>query len=259
MKKFMKAIAFVTVMCMALSTVAFAAGTVSTTTAPEKIFNVNVTEAGANAQVALMVVAEGDTDFNKPLYINQQAADASGNTTFRAVLTNATVDAVDVYVGYATNVLDENGKAPKVGTVTLKEAITEVTVSRFTTKILQGTNNLVAQEQTGAGVAVEFDVVAPDGVYATNMYWAIRYTDPAKPEEGQKVRYSDKYDVSDYGIGVALKSGVQLGLAFLNGSKLNDINPVTIDSVDVIFLFTDGEEYLSNPDDIANKVTNKAN
>lgn len=245
MKKFMKAIAFVTVMCMALSTVAFAAGSVPET-ALDKTFQVTVTGAG-NEQVALMVVAAGATNFNTPLYIDQKASE-NDNVAFEAVLTNTDVEAVDVYVGYASNQL-ENGKAPKIGTVKLVQPITKVTVSKID---CGWTDAIKGDQQYGTGVWAEFDVKVPDGVTATNMIWAIRYT-----ENGEaKVKYSDPVaDFADYNIGSVVKGSVTLGFAFLNGfdeikSDDNDIDPVTITGVDAIFLFSNSEdEIFTNPAD----------
>lgn len=251
MKKFMKAIAFVTVMCMLLSTVAFAnnVGTVE-----DKIFTVNVTEAGENEQVALMVVEQGKTDFSDPLYINQQAADASGATTFTAVLTNATVDAVDVYVGYANNA---SGKALYVGTAILKEAITEVTVTKVegSDVILKNVGQTEAKDQYGAGVAATFKVSAPDGVTATHMIWAIRYIN-AKGEAD--IKYAPVIDITEYSLGGVIAHGteVQLGLAFLNGSDLNGIVPLNITGVDAIFMFTDNYLDATEDDLMDDKIQN---
>lgn len=244
MKKFMKAIAFVTVMCLALSTVAFAAGSAELSET-EKVVNITVTGADDD-QVALVVVASDATDLSDPLYIDQKAA-VDGTAVFTAVLTNAEVEAVDVYVGYATYAAAGNDEPEKIGDdVAITNPITEVTIVKTGATI---TENVKAQEQTGNGVAIEFDVVAPDGVSATNMIWAIRYTDA----EDDKVKYSQSFDVAEYGIGTVLTEGIQLGLAFLNGSDLNDIDPVTITGVDAIFLFTDGEEVLTNVADEAKK------
>ena len=253
MKKFMKAIAFVTVMCMALSTVAFAAGN-AVLGDTEKVLDITVTGAGDD-QVALMVVASDATNFDTPLYIDQKGA-VDGTAEFTAVLTNANVEAVDIYVGYATYA-DKNNAPEKIGEdVAITNPITKVTINKVAADtILQGTENLNGAQQVGAGVAIKFDVEAPKNVSATNMIWAIRYTDPAKPEEGQKVKYTEAFDVSGYGIGTTLKTGIQLGLAFLNGyNRLGEeIASVTITGVDAIFLFTDGEEICTNSADVDKK------
>ncbi len=241
MKKFMKAIAFVTVMCMALSTVAFAHSVPQTANA-DKTFKVTVTDAGTD-QVALMVVeaANGNYDFSNPLYIDQQGANA-GTAEFTAKIAKD-VTAVDVYVGYASNPTPDN-KAAYLGKVDLVQPITEVTIAKVDTEIIQ---SVAGEQQIGAGVAITFDVEAPKNVSATNMIWAIRYT-----EDGvEKVKYTEAFDVTEYAIGTVLKSGVQLGLAFLNGftREGEEIASVEITDVDVIFLFTDGEEAFTNDAD----------
>ncbi|MBE7032614.1 MAG: hypothetical protein E7406_00115 [Ruminococcaceae bacterium] len=252
MKKFMKAIAFVTVMCLAFSTVAFATG--ANDDNHDKIIDVTVTNAG-NDQVALVIVEEG-ADLSNPLYVNQTGA-VGGTATFEAVLTNVDVEAVDVYVGYATYAEAGNTAPLKVDTVELVKPITEVTIANVSTKIVEGgeAEGLKALEQTGAGVAIIFDIVAPENVSATKMIWAIRYIGADAKEH---VKYSQIFNVSGYGIGTVLTEGVELGLAFLNGSEVNEIKPVDITAVDVIFSFSDGEEVLTNEADAAKK-GNKAN
>lgn len=246
MKKFMKAIVFVTVMCMALSTVAFAAGSVSTTTAPEKIFKVTVTDAGSD-QVALYIVEAGDPLTANPLYIDQMGA-VDGEAEFTAVLTNKTVEAVDVYVGYATYA-DLKAEPLKVDTVKLVQPITEVTISKVDTDFV--TANGV--QQVGAGAALTVNVKAPNGISATDMIWAIRYMDG----DVERVKYTESFDISGLGLGTVLKGDVQLGLAFLNGFNREgeEIASVEITDVDAIFMFTGGHgEKYTNADDAANKL-----
>ena len=249
MKKFMKAIAFVTVMCMALSTVAFAAGNAELGEV-DKVLNISVTGAG-NDQVALVVVEAGAANLDAPLFIDQKAA-VDGAAAFTATLTNADVDAVDIYVGYATYAAT-NTAPEKIGeNVEIVNPITEVTITKVDTEIVQGTEDLAGAQQLGAGVAITFDVEAPEDVYASQMIWAIRYTD----DEGAKVKYTEAFDVSAYGIGTVLTEGIQLGLAFLNGfNRLGEeIDPVTITDVDAIFMFTGGHgEKYTNANDAANK------
>lgn len=247
MKKFMKAIAFVTVMCMALSTVAFA--TVSPVLREnEKVLDITVTGAG-NDQVALLVVAENAEDFNTPLYIDQKGA-VDGIVEFEAVLTNVTAEKVDIYVGYASLGADSPAK---VGSVPLTKPITKASVEMVDSGWLdKDDEDLKGKQQIGGGVWADFNVVVPDGVSATNMIWAIRYNDA---EGKPKVKYSDPVaNFVDYNIGSIVKGSVTLGLAFLNGfdelkSDINDIAPVQITRVDAIFLFSDGDEVFTNDDD----------
>lgn len=229
MKKFMKAIAFVTVMCMALSTVAFAHQLPAT--AEDKTFTVTVENAGSD-QVALMVVeaANGNYDFSNPLYIDQMGAE-NGTAEFTAKIA-ADVDAVDVYVGYASNNSD---KAAYLGKVELVEAVTEITVIK--TKIAEVLMNEEAEADYGTAFAFQFAITAPDGVFAQQMVWAITY----KTDEngGTKTVYSDAVEVDDYNLGGVLGGSVTLGVAFSNGSSVRPIEYVDIVDVDAIFLFND--------------------
>ena len=247
MKKFMKAIAFVTVMCMALSTVAFAAGT-ATLSETEKVLNITVTGAGSD-QVALVVTASDAADFSNPLYIDQKGA-VDGEASFTAVLTNYSGDAVDVYVGYATYA-EANSAPEKIGEdVAITNPITEVTIAKADTDFVT-TNGL---QQVGAGAALTVNVKAPKDVYATNMIWAIRYMDGSV----ERVKYTESFDISGLGLGKLLTGNVELGLAFLNGldaenPAIDDIASVEITDVDAIFMFSNGTELLTNADDAANK------
>ncbi len=258
MKKFMKAIAFALVMCLALSTVAFAEGD-AVLGETEKVLNITVTGAGSD-QVALVVVASdaADNDFSNPLYIDQKAADGSaeGKAEFTAVLTNADVTAVDVYVGYATYATDHTTPEKIGNDVAITKPVTEITVTKVACAIIQDVekDNLKAEDQTGAGAWAIFNAAnVPEGVELTQMIWAIRHTG-----EGKGVAYHKIANAKDYGIGSLLDGNVKLGVAFINGSDLHGINPVEITAIDAIFLFegTDGfsQEVLTNKDDAANKV-----
>ena len=238
MKKFMKAIAFVTVMCMALSTVAFAADAVgSATKVDDKSLTVTVTEAAANEQIALYIVAESATasTADTPLFIDQKGADANGDATFTAKF-NGTVEAVHVFVGYG-KFATANNRAADLGAVTLKEATTAITVTKANVTLLKEKQ---AESDIGQIYTVEFEVEAPQNstVTATNMIWAITYTDGSKTD----TVYSKAIDASDYGIGAAMSGAVKLAVAFNNGSAGRDLRSVTIDTIDAIFLFNDGSE-----------------
>lgn len=250
MKKFMKAIAFVTVMCMALSTVAFAAtveGMLDGATAElsEKVLNITVTGAEKDEQVALMVVAStaADNDFSAPLYIDQKAS-AGDSVGFTAVLTNATVDAVDIYVGYSSWAAG-NTTARKIGEdVQITEGVTEITITKVAVESVTGVQ---AEADLGDAYAFSFTADGPEGVYATKMVWAISYTDKAGNSD---TRYSEAIDVSSYLIGAGMSGTIELGVAFSNGSSsvVRPIEAVTIDSVDAIFLFNDADKTVKTTD-----------
>lgn len=234
MKKFMKAIAFVTVMCMALSTVAFADNGAEKSETDDKTVIVTVTEAGANEQVALYIVEESETasTADTPLFIDQMGADANGDAAFTAKIAEE-VDAVRVFVGYAANTRDS---AVDLGAVTLKEATTKITVTKVAVESVKGVQ---AEADLGDAYAFKFTATAPNGVFATNMVWAISYTDK---DGNSDTRYSESVDVSDYLIGAGMDGAITLGVAFSNGSVVRPIEAVTINSVDAIFLFNDADE-----------------
>ena len=238
MKKFMKAIAFVTVMCLAFSTVAFAAGTPEIVT--DKVLNITVT--GANEDlVSLVVVDAEETDLSNPLYINQTAA--SGDTaTFRAVLTNKDAKAVDIYVGYATHANAGYATPEKVvNDFAITKEITEVTISNV--KCTWDNYQDKGMEQTATGAILSFEFEAPEGVVATQMVWKITY----EGKDGNVDKYTDIFEIADtYGLGSVIESGsgVKLGLAFLNGSEKSKLPSVKIVDISAIFLF-EGESFES--------------
>ena len=111
MKKFMKALAFATVMCMLLSTAAFATNPAATVDqAPDYKFTVTVTtEADTAEQVSLLVVKSNATlatlQNSDILYVGQ-AASSSKTATFADIVVDGTKVAdgkVDIYAGYASN------------------------------------------------------------------------------------------------------------------------------------------------------------
>lgn len=256
MKKFMKAIAFVTVMCMALSTVAFAAGSLGEPTA-DKTFTVTVTDAGTD-QVALLVVEkDADRATATPLYIDQKPAD-NGTAAFTAKIAK-NVAAVDVYVGYATYAAEHN-EAYKVGTVTLSQPVTEVTITNVncTWELYHDDSEGSTMEQSATGAVISFNFEAPEGVSSSQMGWQITYVDPVTKEN--KTVYSDAFDISEYSLGSVIESGsnVTLGLAFLNGSEKNGIGSVEIVDIKARFLFVgealeDGSQYIMAEDDTPNQ------
>ncbi len=101
MKKFMKAIAFATVMCLVLSTVAFAAAEITDYTT--KAITVTVEGVQKGEQVAIIITKNG-ADFTKEniLFVDQKAAGAS-TAVFNTTITEADVETVDVYAGFASN------------------------------------------------------------------------------------------------------------------------------------------------------------
>ena len=234
MKKFMKAIAFVTVMCMALSTVAFAANEVPETANADKTFVVTVREAGTSDQVALMVVEAGATkeanrDFSNPLYIDQKGAN-SGVAEFTAKIAED-VTAVDVFVGYANN---QDPQAVYVGRVSLEQSVTKVTVTNVNVEWA----NYPSDDGNATGAVLSFNFEVPVGVSSTQMGWQITYLNP-EDETKTVTKKSDVFDISAYSLGGVIQSGsnVKFGLVFLNGSEENDGEAVQIVDIQARFLF----------------------
>lgn len=169
MKKFMKAIAFVTVMCMALSTVAFATneGTVAQDTTNYKQVNVTVTGAAAGEQVALLIVGKDKPISTEiPLYIDQKPAVAQGEgaaASFKAPLTVDDGTEVDVYVGYSSY----SGAAIKLGTVEITAPVTEVAITKTESGAVVGSDG-----KLGVYATVNFTAI-PDGYSLDAMIWAL--------------------------------------------------------------------------------------
>lgn len=233
MKNLMKAIAFATVMCMILSTAAFAATTATNSVdsaeiATDKTVTVTVTGAGANAQVALVLVA-GEVTTTSAIsqsnieYVDQQPADGSGDVTFGPITTKNEVEEVSVFVGYAT------AAAQYVGTVALEEEETTVSITMDVKKIVSNTRTELGEDVTaealiGAGAAVTFTI--PEGYAAEKMIWSLTVNDPVNPK-----RFSAPVEISS-----ALQGDVELAVAFKNGNVNNPaITSYDVTDVDAIF------------------------
>lgn len=111
MKKFMKALAFATVMCMLLSTAAFATNPAATLDqATDYKFTVTVTtEADTAEQVSLLVVKSNATlatlQNTDILFVGQEDSNGTSATFADIVVdgTKVTDGMVDIYAGYASN------------------------------------------------------------------------------------------------------------------------------------------------------------
>ena len=248
MKKLMKAIAFATVMCMLLSTAAFAANE-DVTVDESKVITVNVTGATAGEQVSLVVVAGDTTDytFNNDtiLYVNQTAA-VSGGATFTNVNVPADVETIDVYAGYASNTA---AQAEKVADNVPLETVAEITVAiNGTVTIINNVEGKAAEEgitleatENDIGGLVILPVKFENVPAVTKMFWAFGIDG-----DGDGAADSHKYvagNVSTLGLGSALEGTVQIGAAFNNGTKANSgADALNIVSANAIFLIG-GETY----------------
>ena len=236
MKKLMKAIAFATVMCMLLSTAAFAATTADNSVdnaaiATDKKVTVNVTGAGDEAQVALVIVA-GEVNDTSAIsesnieYIDQKIADASGAVTFGPITTKNEAEEVSVFVGY------EGAAAQYVGTIALEEEENVILIDHTVTKIVSNTrtelgeDNVNAEVLIGAGAAVTFTI--PEEYVAEKMIWSLTV---AEGTTDAPKRFSAPVEFSP-----VLEGDVSLAVAFMNGSKADSsITTYTITDVDAIF------------------------
>ena len=100
MKKLLKAVGRATVMCLLLSTAAFAEFGGSTGDKETKLIDANVVNVGANEQVVLLIVAKdvavADATEADIMYIDQKQADASGVATFEDIAIKDTETVVDI-------------------------------------------------------------------------------------------------------------------------------------------------------------------
>ena len=108
-------------------------------------------------------------------------------------------------------------------------------------------------ERTGRGSGLRYRYLAGDGVFSIDGVFAPGFLAGQVGYIAGGSFYHCYIAVTGYGIGSTLTTGIKLGLAFINGSDFYEIDPVTITAVDAIFLFTDGEEVLTNADDAENK------
>jgi hypothetical protein len=240
MKKLMKALALATVMCMLMSVAAFAS---SATLADEatKTLSITVDTATGAEQVSLVIV-EANTSIatENILFVDQKAA-ADGTATFTAKIAGD-VEAVDVYAGNATYAAANSAAELVAEDLALTAPITEASVSVVETKIAEGKQTTADPNHTGGGVGMKVNFTLPNGVTPVKVIWSIR--------SGEAVYYTPSIDISGLS---ALEGDVQLGASFINGSIVDDIETIEIDSANAIFLFSDQSEVFTNEADAANR------
>lgn len=210
MKKFMKAIAFATVMCMLLSVAAFAD---DLTITDASTVAVEVTGATANAQIAFVVTTEdavADIASANIKDVAQTAIDGSGN----ASITLGTGDAEEVYIFYGYQGVGEAqwfkaAKATPGDTVlvTVVDILDDAEIKAYTSETegfeLPSTDN----DKAGAIIA-KVDVDA-NGKTVTDMIWSIRHNGLGNVS----------YVKADTTLFTVLDGAVQIGLAFANGNN----------------------------------------
>ena len=244
MKKLFKAVVFTVVMCMLLSTAAFAAGT-GEATGNNGLIQANVANVGANEQVVILIVANTVTDLSKAteadiMYINQAQANSAGVAVFEDIAIKDTNTVVDVYVG--SGVLAE----PRLvgDDIELTEEVKAITIvgSPITTYGYSGTNNATK------GFAAAITVNIPNGLTVDKMIWGFTLSSDA---QGVR-RYSEAYTPTS----TAVSGDVQYAAAFDLGATA-DVDDVEVSNVSAIFLTTDGGEHYTNESlDKPNKKTN---
>ncbi len=230
MKKFIKTIALTTVMCLILSTVAFAAGSVTADTTTKKV-EITVKDVKQGEQVAIILTTDAATEFTTDtiLFIDQKVATAD-SVVFEAEVTDTSVNAIDVFAGYASN---ESSEAVQVGNdipitaETKLELIDALVVDDITkadgynedemAKVNEGTKGSVVWMQFNAT-----NVAAGD---LTKMYWAFHVTDLETNQQDTKYAIGD---ISGLGLGSVLSGDVQIAAAF-------DSTGYRVDSANAIF------------------------
>ncbi len=247
MKKLMKAVAFVTVMCMLLSTAAFASdyGTAEGDKT-EKLIDINVTNVGASEQVVLLVVKTGvapaaatEADI---MYIDQKQAGSDETASFLDIAIMNTETVVDIYVGSA-----ETGGAQFIGTVD----VTDVKVITLATEDL-GDDAIITEHSVSAngkmsGFGAAITVNIPVGLTVDKMIWGFELSDGVR-----HYTEADAYDVSH---AEGCYGNVQFAAAFNFGY----MTEATVERVSAIFLTGEGTaDEMEHYTDEANDKPNKA-
>lgn len=242
MKKLMKAIAFATVMCMLLSTAAFAS--TATLTSTDYVLDVTVNAAG-DEQVALLIV---DTDANlaslessQILYVGQMAA-AEGVADFGEIAIDSAKGSkqVDVYAGYVSNA---TGNAMTVASNVDLESVKAITVAidgdAYINDEISGDDGKVA-----AAVAMTVSFENAEGFTLSDVIFAL------DTNLGRK--YTDAIGVTGFEV---LEGACKIAAIINNGTV--DNKTATISGVDAIFLFKDAQnneqDVYTDPTDASNK------
>lgn len=248
MKKLMKAIAFATVMCMLLSTAAFAAPVANRT--DDYVLDVTVaTGAAAAEQVALLIVAKDanlDSLSNEQILYVDQTASVESNGSYAASF-DVTIDStknvkvVDVYAGYAS----ANGPATVLEDVELEEA-KALSISLTDTQIIDNVEAWVATLGEEQKAALK-DIQIPENNVAAAVITTVNFANFADTDRVTDMFWvfevaadnNKRYlrgDVNALGINGVCTGAVQMGVSFINGSKNNPERPVLdITGASVIF------------------------
>ena len=237
MKKLLKAVALATVMCLLLSTAAFANYGEATGDKATKLIDANVINAGANEQVVLLIVAKdvavADATEADIMYIDQKQANASGVATFTGIAIKDTETVVDIYVGSAaTNGPQLIGNDIDIADVKVITLATELGGDAIITTHSESANG----KMPGFGAAITVNI--PEGLTVDKMIWGFKLSN-----ENFR-RYSTAQKVDPHTAGA-----VQFAAAF----DIGYLEEQTVESVSAIFLTTDGNEHFTDEADKPNK------
>lgn len=260
MKKLMKAIAFATVMCMLLSTAAFAANPDAVLDSETDYkFDVTVT-TGSAEQVALLILKNGteleDAASGDILYINQDEAVAV-NGGYAVTFEDVQVDAadvedgmVDIYAGYAT----AGGAAVdyKNFVVVNQEEISISLVGEPTIylDIEAWAKEYIESESADATIKAQLEALAvPENDKATVVLTTVNFANLGDKTVSRMVW---KFGIADgtaryievapsaYGLDSSVLNGpVKLGVSFINGSKNGSRTALNVNDADLLFALSD--------------------
>jgi hypothetical protein len=224
MKKLLKAVALATVMCMLLSTAAFASFGEATGNEETKLINANVVNAGANEQVVLLIVDKEVEDLaavedGDIMYIDQKEADSAGAVSFKNIAIKDTETIVDIYVGSA-----------KTGGPQLIGNDVDVSEAKVITLVESADAIITASTESAEGVKGYAAAITVDtkGLTIDKMIWGFKLADGTR-------RYSSVIDVLD---GAFVEGGVQFAAAFDVGYKTD----IEVTGVSAIFLTGEGTD-----------------
>ncbi len=217
MKKFMKAIALLTGICMLISTTAFAAVEVKDFNA--KTVSITVENVTQGEQVAIIITkgdaAEYDFSTDTMLFIDQKVA-PSNAVVFDGEITDESVTSIDVYAGYPSN---NEAYAIKVGNdipITAETKLTLVTAQVIDDvmadeKYDAETMSKVNEEGTkGSVVWLKLNATNIAAGDLTKMFWAFHII----KSNGEKDTKYTPGDVAGLGLGSVLTGDVEIAAAF---------------------------------------------
>ena len=238
MKKFMKAIAFATVMCLVLSTVAFAANEDVVVDYATKTVEVTVENVQKGEQVAIIITKGDAADYSFTtetiLFVDQKAAGAS-TAVFETAITDDSVEAIDIYAGYASN---SAANAVKVANDIALEQDTVITLvaAQVIDDVTAASNydaDAMGEVDPGTKGSVVYLKINATNVAAgdlTKMFWAFHVD-----KEGVKDTKYVAGDVDGLGLGSVLTGDVEIAAAF-------ESTGYTVEAANAIFLVK-GEDF----------------